>query len=453
MSSAKMIFKINFTSPDKPRQKWMEAEWKKNRAFYTCNASYNYMTYSLNGKKVAKNSDYMNYMQRLDEEGNRQEEKSTGAFGLKREYSAKELKEIKEKLRQTKSIIWHGFISFDKDLSKNFNNQEDCIKYVRATFNTLLENSHLNKNNITMIFSLHTDTNNRHIHFEFFENAPKRVNAKGEKEYTKKGALRIGAIDNFMVSSGLYFEDTKYQLSTARDEALDCLKEYCPSVRVMGGYKRYSDDIKNKLLELADKIPKEGRTAYNSSNMKYLREEVDKVVNYIVTSDNNLNDKVLTYANEIEGRKERVYELMKSQKFAYIKSGARLNKEDMQIIFEGKDGKLDPTKIGEWADLSKIRATERLERDLKARLGNYVINLAKGMNECVQRLDERKLLVSNKSKKIAAKTKRQLMNEKLDQFLKNIKRNGFKYRDNIQTNFMYSLHKVEKEIERENNTK
>lgn len=446
-SAAKMFFKINFTQGSRPTASWQVDEWEKARAFYTCNADYNYFKYALNGEKVVKNKDYMSYMQRADEDGNAGRD-STGAFGLKGEYTKEELASIKKKLQATSSNIWHGFISFNADLSKNFNNQQDCIDYLRPTFNTLIENSHLDKKNITAIFCLHDDTNNRHIHFQFFENQPTRVNKKGEIGYTKKGTVAQEAIDNFLVASGLYFEDSKYQLSIARDEAMDKLKEVAPTARSFGS-NRYADGIKHKLLELAQKLPATGRTAYRSSNMKELRPEVDKVVNYIVNSDEELRDKVFAYYNTIEARKTSIVELMKSQKFAYIKSGIRLDKEDMEIVFDGKQKELDPAKMEEWVDYEKIKVIEKLHEDLRARLGNYVIGLAKSYKYGSRSLSKRFTSRNNKSFKIAAKQRRKYQEQQLDQTLKNIKRNGFRSGERVQTNFSYDLHRVEREIEME----
>lgn len=444
-AAAKMFFKINFTPSEFSGKPWLAREWNKARAFYTCNAEYNYFKYSLNGEKVVKNKDYLNYMQREDEEGNVGVE-STGAFGLKGEYTKEELEQIKKELQATGSTIWHGFISFNTDLSKNFNSIDDCVNYLRPTFNVLIENSHLDKKNITAVFCLHEDTANRHIHFQFFEKKPTRVNQDGEVSYTKKGTIKQMAIDNFLVSSGLYFEDSKYQLSVARDEALDRLREVCPTARSLG-QERYADGIAHQLRELAKLLPEKGRTAYRSSNMRKLRPAVDRVVNYIVNSDRELQDKVKAYYGEIESRKTSVVEMMKSQQFAYIKGERRLNKEDLDIIFEGKDKRLDPTKMHEWVDYQNIRVIDKLHDDLKARLGNYVIGISKSYKPGARIFVPTKRVFNrnNKSIKIAAQQDRKLKEMQLDEFLRNLKKSlGY-----VRTDFTYDLHKAEYEIERD----
>lgn len=129
-----VVFNIAYTSaqPKKNATEFQTVEWKNERAFYDLTAGYNYVTYSLNGAKTAKHKDILDYMQ-----------KDTGAFNLERPLTAQDVKDIKERLAKSKSIIWHGFISFDKETSTAFTTPEQARKYLKQTMGALFERQFL----------------------------------------------------------------------------------------------------------------------------------------------------------------------------------------------------------------------------------------------------------------------------------------------------------------------
>lgn len=424
---AKQIFNISFTQPciNTRMNGHQIQKWKEERSFYDWTAKYNYASYTLNHEKTQTHKDSLDYFT-----------KSTGAFDLNHVYKKEELKTLKKDLKKTKSIIWHGFISFDTELSKKMNTEEDCIKYLNRNMGVLIENSHLDKNNLNFVCSLHKDTNNRHIHFQFWEKEAKREN----KSFTKKGMIKQVAIDNFMVSSNLYFDEEKYDISSIRDEAMRKLKELCPSVK----YKRtYTDSIDNQIVNLSEKLPREGRLSYKSKNMDALRNDVDKVVNFIINSQEEIRDKVIAYHSEINKRIEKIKNIMKEQNFAYI-NNQRLSKEDIKKLTENNAKDADKKLFAKIGDLENIKQVKILKEDLKVRMGNYVIYLAKISRK--DTLERRKTSVNNKSAKIEARKRRLELKKNIDRFLFYLKKDDFI----TKTCFTNNLHLVEKEIQKEN---
>ncbi|MDE6884709.1 MAG: hypothetical protein K2P32_02935 [Clostridia bacterium] len=176
-----VVFNIVYTPAQarKNASEFQKAEWKNERAFYDLTATYNYETYSLNGKKTAKHKDILDYMQ-----------KDTGAFNLERPLTAQDVKDIKERLAKSKSIIWHGFISFDKETSAAFTTPEQARKYLKQTMGALFENSHIDKNNVEIMASLHIDRAHPIIFTFLFGKRSRNALTRTAKESSlKKDAL------------------------------------------------------------------------------------------------------------------------------------------------------------------------------------------------------------------------------------------------------------------------
>lgn len=137
----KAIFNISYTSATPPASYSgnRRAEYIAERNFYNLTADYNFFSYALDGRKVVKNANAEHYFTR--------ENTNSGLFNLDGPISDDKKAEIKETLKQTDSIIWHGFISFDDVTSRGFTTQENCIKFMNQTFGAFLERQAL-KNRI-----------------------------------------------------------------------------------------------------------------------------------------------------------------------------------------------------------------------------------------------------------------------------------------------------------------
>ena len=103
MSAPKIIFNIRFTPKD--------AFDKDERNFYSNTKSYNFAKYVGDKNKICKTYDrYDDYMNKCGH----------GFFNHKGVITSDEMKMINDRLALTDSNIWHGFISFDEETSKNF---------------------------------------------------------------------------------------------------------------------------------------------------------------------------------------------------------------------------------------------------------------------------------------------------------------------------------------------
>lgn len=123
----KAIFNIGYTLPTPPANLKgnARAEYQARRNFYNLTADYNYFSYALNGEKVVKNANAEHYFTR--------ENTNSGLFDFEGAMTDEQKVDLKEMLKDTKSIIWHGFISFDEETSRGFNTQENACKFMRQT--------------------------------------------------------------------------------------------------------------------------------------------------------------------------------------------------------------------------------------------------------------------------------------------------------------------------------
>ncbi len=418
---SKVVFNINFTAAKPKRNANIveEASWRRERAFYNLTAKYNYLSYSLNGKKTAKNKDILNYMQ-----------KDTGAFNLDGALSDEDLKKIRNNLAVTKSNIWHGWISFDEEVSKGIKTPEQAIKFLRHNFyGNLIEKSHLNPRNIELMASLHVDTkNHHHIHFSFWEREPMYLKANGEKEYTSKGTFKQDCIDNYLISTNLYLDEYQDDYHIARDRALARLKELMPTRTNKGQCK---EDIGYKLAELAKKLPESGRLGYNSKNMDNVRNVVDKTVDYIVNRDAKLYNYVLGAYNEIDKRKERAMELANENQMFWM-NGRRIKPERVQNI----DG-IQSNRYG----VQSFDCVDKLKDSLREKLGNQIIKGA----ICMKNSFNANLQKNAKAGKNAARRTARMNRVSIE---KNVRIFLSEIESLTQHNdFSYKLHIAEREIE------
>ena len=113
---------------------------------------------------------------------------STGAFTRKGQVV--DNKEIREKLRETKSTIWSGVLSFTESYARQYcNTKESAENLMNETLETLFISQGLDPKNVSYFCAFHTNKGKNvyhpHIHFVYWENEPTKINSKCELSYSK----------------------------------------------------------------------------------------------------------------------------------------------------------------------------------------------------------------------------------------------------------------------------
>lgn len=401
------VFNIGFTlaAPPASYSGNRRAEYIAERNFYNLTSDYNYFTYTLNGQKVAKNANAEHYFTR--------EGTNTGLFNMDGPIDEEQKKEIKLRLKDTKSTIWHGFISFDEETSRGFCSQENCVKFMKQTFGGFLTQAGFKKSNIELYCSLHEDTQHRHIHFAFFEKEPLRLDKYGNQVFTRKGKVAATAIDNYLVSANMHLSEHSAEYYTARDKAIAEMRrtrELKSRTGFVDGRSSTASLLMNyELSKLTSKLPKTGRLQYNSNDIANLRPEIDRVAELLIRSDARVaaaHEQMLKNLARIE---HEVEQLAADGKLGYV-NGKRMTTADIAAAMD--DGPTRNKALSmEFLDMQNVNYFERLKNDYKARIGNVVLGMCKDILHSDTHEHKRIGYVNNKHRKIEAKMRRRHRSE------------------------------------------
>lgn len=429
----KALFNIAYTLPSPPSNLNgnARAEYQARRNFYNLTADYNYFSYALDGKKVVKNANAEHYFTR--------EDTNTGLFNFDGSMSEDKKAELKAKLKHTKSTIWHGFISFDEDTSRGFNTQENAIKFMKQTFGGFLARAGFKKENIEPYFSLHDDTDHRHIHFAFFEKEPKWRDKNGVLGFRRRGKIDAKAIDNYLVSANMHLSEYGDEYYTARDEAIASLKEVRKqSVKTV----EVNQELNNAINRLTVKLPAQGRLSYSSENMRELRPEIDRVAMLLIASDGNAEAAHKGVLKQLARVKDETLQLVKENKLVYVQN-RRLSKEEIEATMDG-----DKLIGSSFVNTKNIDYFERLDADYKVRIGNITIGVCRDLRS--RDIEQhRKSRVNNKQLKIRAKNHRRRRESAVASAIKAICSSASNYCKH--TDFIKTVQQNEHEIEQQRN--
>lgn len=303
---------------DKSVSKDLEA-----RRFYSSNKEYDYVKYVNTGSK--EKLDYVAYS------GNN--EKSKGIFNKNGLLNAEQIKELRTNLRTTKSTIWHGVISFTEYFGNvNCDTYEKAYELMKSQLPKFFKNANLDPENIVWFAGLHENTDNKHIHFSFFEKEPLRYKQSSRFKQFSDGYIDIDAINQFKIDIEKYFINKNFNIFENRKEITNLLK------------KSFNDGVyMNKINKLIIVLPVKGRLSYDSENMAEYRPMIDNIVKSIIVSNVELKRKVSDFEHILS---KRDTELLKA--YAKIK-----------------------------VDCSDKLLYEKCMKDLYRRLGNIVIFAAK----------------------------------------------------------------------------
>lgn len=431
----KAVFNIAYTSARPPANLRGEdrAKYIARRQFYALTAEYNFFSYALKGTKVVKNSTAEDYFTRSNT--------NSGLFNLNGVMTSEQKEELRTKLKETESTIWHGVISFEEELTEWFDKQENAIKFLRQTFPSFLERTHLDPKNIEIYAALHNDTDNRHIHFAFFEKEPKRRNKNGVLGYTWRGNIDSRAIDNYLVSANMHLGEHAEEYYSARDRALGRLKELRGEIKEKGA-KGTPRTVVKALRELAEKLPKEGRLQYNAENMKDLRSVIDRVGALLIASDLESDEAYKAMMQQFARIEGEVKKLALENKLGYV-NGKRLTADEMHRIMQG-DTRGNEMPVS-YLDMSKVDYLDRLKDDYRARVGNAVIAICRQINKDDKLSLRRKFRNKGRIRKIRAKNKRR----RRESILKGAAKIFASMSRHTQDNFLKSVQEIECEQEME----
>ena len=261
-------------------------EHLEERRFYSSNKDNDYVKYVNTGSK--EKMDYVEYS------GN--SEKSHGVFGPNGLMNADELKTLRNNLRNTRSAIWHGVVSFTEEFGNLYcSSYEKAYELMKTQLPKFFKNAGLVPENIEWFAGLHENTDNKHIHLSFFEKTPLRYKRYSKKRVYSEGFIQKNAINTFKVDIEKKLLETTKDIYKQRNSLTQELK----TKMELGAFMR---EIKSLIII----IPTKGRISYDSENMAQIRPHIDLVVNSIIKADKDLLNKFKTFERLISKRDNEI---------------------------------------------------------------------------------------------------------------------------------------------------
>lgn len=357
-------------------------------------------------------------------------QKSTGVFNGDGLISQEKIAEMKERLKNNKGNIWHGFISLNEEQSHKIDTPEKCIGLIKRTFGQFLTDAGFNKKNIDLMCALHLDKpHHLHIHLVFWEKEPTYKSQKdGMLCYRRKGKINKDAIDKLFVRIGLYIDENRDRLYNTRVEAIRALRGMTYVKTAMGS----SDEIRKEIVSLAKDLPKTGRLSYGSKDMEAYVGRVDKIVEMLIDYDGKARRSHLRFLNELEKHKQTIKNICGTP-FAFTDKNIKVEEIERDL-----------PKYHNKIDEKALSIIDDIEADYKRRQGNLVLKLASFIKpEIYEKPKYGKLKPNDKNHKRRLSMSRQKIKSLFGKFLSSFGNNS----ELLERDFSHRLQDIEKEME------
>ncbi len=319
-------FMLEFCLP-----KYNDEKLQDKRNYYSSRKSNDYIKYISTGIKDLKNIDFVEYANNNT--------KTSGIFNENGKMNSKQIKEVRQHLRETESVIWSGVVSFEEAFGKKWcSNHYQAENIIQTELPKFFKSAGLKPENMEWFAGLHENTDNRHIHIIFFEKQPIRI--KGKKRAFSIGKLSTKAMDKFKLNMELCATDYKAREIRIRTELNKETDE------LLNG-NISSSKLKNMLISLANNLPSDSHMGYGYENMSNLILQVDEITNYIFSKNKNI----------------RVY------------------KEEFDDIVAEKDEALNSYTRRNGYEKPTVSVGEKMLKDLYRRVGNKIITKAKELKK------------------------------------------------------------------------
>ena len=359
-------------------------------------------------------------------------QKNTGVFNQNGLIPEEEVLGMKERAKENRGNIWHGFISFNKQDSAKIDTPEKCIRLVKNVFPTFLQEAHLNPKNIDLMCALHLDRpHHLHIHFVFWEKEARIKGKDGTLQYRAKGKISKQAIDNMFVRLGMFVDGNKDTIYKTRDEAVKRLRGMTAVKTAMSS----TEEIKKEIIALAKDLPKTGRISYESKEMEPFKGRVDNIVKLMLDYDGKARAANVKFYKALEEKRKVIANICGQD---YVFSDKNIKPETIEK---------DLPKYHHKIDESHIKVIEKIEENYRRRQGNLVLRLAKFVKpEYYERKKGRKYKTNDNKLKRRLVISGRNVGRRIDKFLMSF---GRDMEELFERDFSHRLHEIEKEIERE----
>ena len=221
------------------------------------------------------------YMQFASNDSYLYEDKESFSWSTNGDIDArKDLSDIKK--MDSKGILWSLVISFPPDfaINKGLITKVDYYNLTKNIMPQLLTGMGFKMNNVTWYCSLHRNTDNPHLHINFFEHHKTISNPKIPYDVIYKLKSNIA---NYLIDNEKFYKlrDKEFRSITGNISLSELTK--IKNQKLFGD--KYRRDLNKMLLDLYNVLPSKGRLQYNSKNIVSYKDQLNNIIQYILLHD------------------------------------------------------------------------------------------------------------------------------------------------------------------------
>ena len=230
-------------------------------------------------------------------------------------------KKTREALRNTKSTIWTGVLSFTKEYGDLYcSNTAQARKLIRETLNDLFKGQGLQPNNVDYYCMYHTNNGYPHIHFVYWEKEPLIMGSNGKLRHSNF-KVPGKAINDFKSSVAMY---CNRQMNNTKFSLRDVIRKNFRSDNI-------EDNNLNRFLQLENDLgPHKSQYAKLEKNQ---RAKVNTFIDEFVDSQPELKKLWNQYINELNDKQRDIIKLHKDNKIPLSAAGKMFSQNRINELY------------------------------------------------------------------------------------------------------------------------
>ena len=269
------------------------------------------------------------YMQFASNDSYLYEDKESFSWSTNGDIDArKDLSDIKK--MDSKGILWSLVISFPPDfaINKGLITKVDYYNLTKNIMPQLLTGMGFKMNNVTWYCSLHRNTDNPHLHINFFEHHKTISNPKVPYDVIYKLKSNIA---NYLIDNEKFYKlrDEEFRSITGNISLSELTK--IKNQKLFGD--KYRRDLNKMLLDLYNVLPSKGRLQYNSKNIVPYKDQLNNIIQYILLHDSTKYQyaKYIKLLEEHQKELNSIYGTSLSNKTDFLDKIINENKSNYKI--------------------------------------------------------------------------------------------------------------------------
>jgi len=216
-------------------------------------------------------------------------------------------KEILKDIPNNKSgKMWTLVISFPPQFAEEsgLKTKQDYYLMTKAIMPKFLLDNDLDLTNTLWYASLHKDTDNPHLHISIFEKEQRR-----KKDTLEKTAMKYlkSNIASYLIDNTSFYKEQDYLFLGLENKIRK--KNLTKVEKDLFFNDKFRKSLNKDLLQLYDKLPKQGRLQYNAKRLNFCRKDINKIINKILYHDTIKYEfeKYYHHLEEIEREQKKIY--------------------------------------------------------------------------------------------------------------------------------------------------